>query len=139
MNKNLLTRLKKNKKGFTLIELIVVIAILGILAAIAIPRFSGFQASAAKRAVEAEARTVASAVEAYNAEKNEWPANMTALSPYLSTSSAPGELNMTTPLDGTFTYTKAVNGKKYVATRTADGKITVADGVAQTPTSTPAN
>ena len=33
---------RKNKKGFTLIELVVVIAILGILAAILVPLISGF-------------------------------------------------------------------------------------------------
>lgn len=38
--------LRKNRKGFTLIELIVVIAILGILALIAIPRLGGFTQSA---------------------------------------------------------------------------------------------
>lgn len=38
--------LRKNRKGFTLIELIVVIAILGILALIAIPRLGGFTESA---------------------------------------------------------------------------------------------
>lgn len=42
----MLNKLRKSKKGFTLIELIVVIAILGILAAIAIPRFAGFTSKA---------------------------------------------------------------------------------------------
>ena len=36
-------KLRKNKKGFTLIELIVVIAILAILAIIAVPRLAGFR------------------------------------------------------------------------------------------------
>ena len=34
---------KRNKKGFTLIELVIVIAILGILIAIAVPRLAGFR------------------------------------------------------------------------------------------------
>jgi prepilin-type N-terminal cleavage/methylation domain-containing protein len=38
----MLEKLRKSRKGFTLIELIVVIAILAILAIIAIPRFAGF-------------------------------------------------------------------------------------------------
>lgn len=42
----LIGKMKKNKKGFTLIELIVVIAILAILALIAIPRLAGFSDNA---------------------------------------------------------------------------------------------
>ncbi len=59
--------MRKNKKGFTLIELIVVIAILAILAAIAIPTFSGITNSADERVELANARSIATAYNAYNA------------------------------------------------------------------------
>ncbi len=62
-------KLRKNKKGFTLIELIVVIAILAILAAIAIPRFVGTTDLAKDRANTANKATLTSAAQVYIAEK----------------------------------------------------------------------
>ena len=57
---------RKNKKGFTLIELIVVIAILAILAAIAIPTFIGVTENANNTVILANARTLVSSINAFN-------------------------------------------------------------------------
>ena len=58
-------KMRKNKKGFTLIELIVVIAILAILAAIAIPSFIGITDQANDKVALANARSISSAFNAY--------------------------------------------------------------------------
>jgi len=58
---------RRNKKGFTLIELIIVIAIIAILAAIAIPSFLGITKQANDKVIIANATNIATAVNAYNA------------------------------------------------------------------------
>lgn len=49
--------LKKNKKGFTLVEIIVVLLIIGILLAITIPSIMGYVGKAKNAQYEAEARS----------------------------------------------------------------------------------
>ena len=67
---------KRNKKGFTLVELVVVIAILGILATLAIPKLVGTMDTAQDKVDKATLKTIASAYNIYLAEGDSakgWP------------------------------------------------------------------
>ncbi|AJA47556.1 fimbrial protein [Clostridium pasteurianum DSM 525 = ATCC 6013] len=68
VNRTKKSLLKKKKKGFTLVELIAVIAILAILAAIIVPRVANYTTSANDAKHLANAKTLANAIEAYNAD-----------------------------------------------------------------------
>ncbi len=64
---------RDDQHGFTLIELILVVAIIGILSAIAIPMFASVQGRARTSKIQADLRSVASAVSAYQAHCNRLP------------------------------------------------------------------
>lgn len=59
---------KASEKGFTLIELLIVVAIIGILAAIAIPQFAAYRERGYIASMQADAKSLATAEEAYFAD-----------------------------------------------------------------------
>lgn len=67
---------KRNKKGFTLVELVVVIAILGILSAIAIPSFADLRDTSA---IKADAATASSIISAARIQETESGVEVTSL------------------------------------------------------------
>ena len=62
--------LKKNKKGFTLVEIIVVLLIIGILLAITIPSIMGYVSQAKDAQFEAEGRSGYVAAQTLTARNN---------------------------------------------------------------------
>ena len=60
--------MKRQRKGFTLVELAIVIAILGILAVVAIPKYLGMVEDARSAAAKSQLGTVRSAIAIYYAK-----------------------------------------------------------------------
>jgi len=77
--KTICRMLKRDSKGFTLVELMVVLLIIGILVAIAIPIYNSTQLKAKERACEANIRTIEGAAAQYYSEKGTWPGNIGVL------------------------------------------------------------
>lgn len=61
-------------RGFTLIELLIVVAIIAILAAIAVPNFLEAQVRSKVSRVRSDQRSLATALEAYYVDNNQYPA-----------------------------------------------------------------
>ena len=69
--------MKKNKKGFTLIELMIVVAIIGVLAAIAIPRFAQMLEKARDGSTKGNLGSIRSAIAIYYGDnEGVWPVNI---------------------------------------------------------------
>ncbi|WP_425805720.1 type II secretion system protein [Desulfitobacterium sp. Sab5] len=117
---NALINLKKNKKGFTLVELVVVIAIIGILATILVPRFIGYTDDAREKATISEAKNIRTIADTYYAKNGSWPTvtksgstykvgdNATAFDGVIKdfVSGVALDNNVSLTSDGSFKYTK---------------------------------
>jgi type IV pilus assembly protein PilA len=100
---------KKNKKGFTLLELMIVLAIIGILAAIAFPQFSRFRQKAYMAVTKSDVKNAYTALQNYISE------NSTFVIPAVS---ATGPAALGTP------YGSARVSKKVTIAVAVDGSVT---------------
>jgi len=73
--------MKQKKHAFTLIELLIVVAIIAILAAIAVPNFLEAQVRAKTSRVKNDHRAIATALESYAVDNNQYPEQGETTSP----------------------------------------------------------
>lgn len=108
---NKISKMLKNRKGFTLVELMVVVTIIGILAAIAVPMYNNVTTGASQRAHDANLRTLDGAVDQYRAAHTDWPDEIGDLDTYVKDASS---MKVPDGLDN-------LSGNAYTLT-TVDGK-----------------
>ncbi len=60
-----MNRVRKNRRGFTLIEILIVVVILGILAAIVVPQFSNASQEATASSIRSQLQTIRGQIELY--------------------------------------------------------------------------
>ena len=120
-----------NQKGFTLIELMIVVAIIGILAAIAIPLYANVQSRARVAKVQADLRTLASAVSMYQAHTGALPTGLTDLTVTVSNAqgqtagpfmgSVPTQPSGGSPTWSAYSFTPNASAGTFTLTANGDG------------------
>lgn len=99
--------LKKNQKGFTIIELLVVIVIIGILVALALPNLFAAQARGRDSDRKNEIKNLQQRLETHFNDNGSYPASLSDLNP------APSAEETTGPRNDEYSYTQQDDGDAY--------------------------
>ena len=67
------TRLRRSRRGFTLVELLLVLVILGILASLVLPKFTGRTEQARVTAAQTQISTFGTALDAFEVDTGSYP------------------------------------------------------------------
>jgi len=118
--------MKRNARGFTLVEILIVVIILGILAAIVIPQFTNASNDARNNSLSSTLQTVRSQIELYKIQHNDTPPAATSMWTHmLFPSNTTGTTNTTA--NATYPFgpylqqapVNPINGQSAVATTAA--------------------
>ncbi|MDP3041231.1 MAG: prepilin-type N-terminal cleavage/methylation domain-containing protein [Candidatus Omnitrophota bacterium] len=106
--------MRRNRKGFTLVEIMIVVAIIALLAAIAIPNLMSAKRTANTAAAKANIRALSTAAEVYATGHNgNYPGDEASLRPYIAASQV--LCGATQPQQG-YTYTCTLAAAAYTIT-----------------------
>ena len=119
--------MKRNTRGFTLVEILIVVIILGILAAIVIPQFTNASNDARNNSVASTLQTLRSQIELFKIQHNDTPpaaANLVALLTAKSSTTETSVNNATGTAFGPYVQTfptNPINGSSAVVNTATAG------------------
>jgi len=118
MRQNIISRLRKDQGGFTLIELMVVVVIIGLLAAVAVPQFFDQRDNAFEARKAADIKILQNAVDLYYVENGDYPTDLTTLASDAYLKAVPTDPDRDPDTDDGYTLDTTTHVVSYVAALT---------------------